>query len=299
MARRNWFVAAAVLAGVSAAGVALATAAQGPGVSRVAQQLAEQEEALILEYFELADHDESGWMSFQEARDALGVDRDGFARFDTDRDGRVPHGEFAARYREVVTRGGVFSRPRGPADAPVQPMRSADGLLSAYDSDLNGALSRDELDLLLEDYRLRSTSSTLLLSQYDTDGSERLERAELEYVSALLAEERGIADEEEALVEVRSLSDLFGASVARPSSAGTAPLPPRIAGPVRPFVRLDVDRDGGIDAKDLETLQFPLTLSVRPATILAALDRDGSGALDELELLRAFEAPPKAPSQAP
>ena len=259
----------------------------------------EQEAARIADYFALADFDRSGWISFEEASQSMGVDRDGFARFDSNRDGRIQFEEFEARYREVLDRGGAFERPRAPEKAPLPPARDAAGLLFAYDSDLNGALSIDEIETLLSDYQVKNTSAAFALSQFDNDGSGRLERGELEYLAGLIATLRGTAGTDDPKEAADSLEALFGTPIPRPREPGSVPAPARISGPVRPFYRLDQNGDGAIDAADLESLQFPLTLSVRSATVLASLDRDGDGRLSHEELRLAFEPPGDVETSAP
>ncbi len=301
-----------IIAGLAgAAGAVLAGFAVHAAVARAAQDPLEpmvwpeddSEAARIADSFALADHDRGGWVSFEEAAFSMNLDRDGFALFDADRDGRIPFEEFDARYREVIARGGAFPLPRGASKPAAAPTRDAAGLLSAYDRDLNGALSQDELDTLIGDYAVRGMNGALALGQFDGDGSGRLERPEVEYLAAMLAAQRagedaGDGDESEP---ARSLTELFGTQLERPKDLGSVPAPPRIAGPVLPFGRLDLDGSGSIDAADLDRLQFPLTLAVRPATVLATLDRDGDGAISAAEFRLAFEPPaePNATAAAP
>lgn len=284
----------AVVAGLGAA-LGMLAFAQDP-LEPMVWPADEQEAARIADYFGIADFDGGGWISFEEASQSMSVDRDGFARFDGNRDGRIQFEEFEARYREVLARGGAFERPRTPEKPPLPPARDAAGLLFAYDSDLNGALSLAEVEALLVDYQVKNTSAAFALSQFDNDGSGRLERGELEYLAGLISTLRGTAGDETPEAEADSLEALFGTPIPRPKEPGSVPAPPRISGPVRPFFRLDHDGDGAIQAADLEALQFPLTLSVRSATVVAALDRDGDGALSQDELKLAFEPAVASPA---
>jgi Ca2+-binding EF-hand superfamily protein len=64
--------------------------------------------------------------------------------------------------------------------------------------------------------------------------------------------------------------------------------PVRTTGPVSAFTRLDYDRDGVVRLGDLEELQRPWSGSVRPAVVLATLDRDGDGAISPEEFAAAM-----------
>ncbi len=254
---------------------------------------AQREAQRIRDYFQIADYDGSGWLSFEEASEALGIDRDGFRLFDRDRDGRISFEEFTARYREVVERGGLFAEPRPQSLRPIPPLRTAEQLRAAYDLDLNGALDETELGLLLDDYRITSLTPRLVLSTLDRDGTGRLELPEIAQLAELL---RALRREQELFGEegraaAPSLHELFGKRLGRPTGPGHVPSPPRIAGPVHPFARLDLDADGAIDLADLDALEFPLTLPVRAASVLASLDLNGDGRLDLEELRLAFEGP--------
>jgi hypothetical protein len=96
------------------------------------------------------------------------------------------------------------------------------------------------------------------------------------------------------VVEADSIAELFGAVEARESTLGALSLPPRIAGPVTHFYRLDVDGDGYVTGSDLSRLESPLQLGVRASAVLAALDRDGDGRLSEAEVLASLQSQPRA-----
>ncbi|WP_419192315.1 hypothetical protein [Engelhardtia mirabilis] len=235
------------------------------------------------EYFSTADYDSNGWISFREAEQALLLDRDEFGRYDTDSDGRVSQAEFGARYRAAIERVGAFQPPVPPAEAVAAPARGTDQLRNAYDTDLNGALDLAELTRLLDDYDVPEIDPALALSQLDADSSQRLELNEIGFLTTLLDTLRS-SPVHLFGAEATTLEGLFGTPISRPAGLGEVPMPPRIAGPVPPFTRLDLDRDGGITVEDLTALEFPMTLPVRPATVVASLDLDGDGALSSAEL---------------
>ena len=73
---------------------------------------------------------------------------------------------------------------------------------------------------------------------------------------------------------------------------GSTPQPVRITPPVLTFRRLDIDADGMITLEDLTELQRPLVLPVRARAVLAALDGNGDGSLDEAEFRGAMRSAP-------
>ncbi len=81
----------------------------------------------------------------------------------------------------------------------------------------------------------------------------------------------------------KSLIELFGTVIPRPSETGAPPSPPQIVGPIPAFHRLDIDRDGFISVADLETLMRPVRTGVRPAAVINTLDTDGDMRLSERE----------------
>lgn len=239
------------------------------------------------EYFATADYDGNGWISFREAEQALLLDRDEFARYDADSDGRISPTEFGERYRLTIERVGGFQPPVPDGEDVVAPARGAEQLRNAYDRDLNGALDLAELELLLVDYEAPDVAADLALSQLDVNASGRLELGEIEFLTDLLDSLR-TSPVHLYGAEATTLEGLFGVPIERPGGFGQVPMPPRISGPVRPFTRLDLDRNGGITVEDLTELEFPMSLPVRPATVIASLDRDGDGALDADELAAAL-----------
>jgi Ca2+-binding EF-hand superfamily protein len=247
-------------------------------------------EAQEAEYFATADYDGNGWISFREAEAALLLDRTEFGRFDQDSDGRIDAEEFGRRYRSSIEQMGAFQPPVPKADSGAPPPRGAEQLRNSYDRDLNGGVDLAELETLIADYRIENVTATLTLSQLDRNGSGRLELVELEFLSTLLDKLRVSAQNIFGTEEATTLADLFGLPVERPAGHGQVPRPPRVNGPVLPFTRLDLDRDGAITAEDLLVLEFPMALPVRPATVIASLDRNGDGRLDAAEFTAAMGA---------
>lgn len=243
------------------------------------------------EYFATADYDGNGWISFREGEQALLLDRAEFGRYDADTDGRISPEEFGARYRTAIERVGGFQPPVPEDTGVAAPARGAEQLRNAYDKDLNGALSLAELEAVFADYEVPDVDPTLALSQLDSNGSGRLELGEIGFLTTLLDTLR-TSPVHLFGVEGTTLEGLFGTPIERPAGLGQVPMPPRIPGPVRPFTRLDLDRDGGITVEDLQQLEFPMALPVRPATVIASLDGDGDGRLDPDELARALGGSP-------
>jgi hypothetical protein len=88
------------------------------------------------------------------------------------------------------------------------------------------------------------------------------------------------------LAPVSGVDELFGALAGKEVYMGIHP--PRIAGPITPFRRLDLNGDGGISLADLEALQRPMRTNIRISPILHALDANGDGSLDRAELRAAL-----------
>ena len=241
------------------------------------------------EFFQTADYDGNGWISFEEARDSLLLDRAGFFAFDTDKDLRLSAKEFSARYRDSIERTGGFQPPIPKSAAELAPPRSAVELRNAFDRNLDGRLGALELDAFVEDYALPKITGEEVLAQLDTDGSGTLELVELGAMSALIdAYKQAPAGMFEEGPRPKSIEDLYGELVPR-ESAFSVDEPPYMRGPVRPFWRLDLDRDGGIEERDLFDLQYPLTLPVRASSVIAALDRDGDRSLSRAEFRASME----------
>ncbi len=231
-------------------------------------------------YFGMADWNADGHVSFKEAQQSMGLDRQAFATFDTDRDGRIQLNEFVARYTTIVERGGVFLAPTPKPESKAPDTQSPEQLLALYDEDKDGGLSESELVRFVADSKNRDLDPATLLSSFDRDASKRLENAELAEMKAKLDSKASSADTSSK----KTLADLFETRTPREAKTAAGREPARIAGPARDFVRLDEDGDGAITVKDLLELQRPTTMPVRPQAILSTIDTDGDGRITPAEL---------------
>ncbi len=257
----------------------------------------ESMDALEAEYFATTDHDGDGSLTWREAQASLLVDRAGFAQYDDDGDGLISREEFGARMRELIERTGVFQRPL-PKDAQVLPVGgeaepeptgpSPQAFVGMYDLDVDGRLSAEELAEAAGALGLAKLDTSLILGQLDTDRSGFIEPVELEPALALLEDADGNTVMPE-LPPAASIEELFGGPEPREVYLGSTPRPPVIAGPVRPFRRLDLDDDGALTREDLDQLLLSSHTPLRPSAILAGFDRDGDGQVDRAELEAAFD----------
>ncbi|MDF1839723.1 MAG: EF-hand domain-containing protein, partial [Planctomycetota bacterium] len=101
-------------------------------------------------WFKNCDPDSNNWISYYEAKYALGFGRSLFRSFDEDQDGRIEKKEFIAYYEHAIKRN-QFRRPK-IRNKPVPPERTAEQLMLAYDADLNSGISLTESARLLDDY---------------------------------------------------------------------------------------------------------------------------------------------------
>ncbi len=212
-----------------------------------------------------------------------------------------------------------------PPEMPPEELERAKVYFRASDRDGNGWISLAEAQAALELDRRR-------FSQFDRNQDGRITPGEFERAyrktwerigafkppivepgsegERLLAELAGRAAEEGAPAgegeeedlghdvlppeeRARSIAELFGRPEPRDLGEDAPPAPPRVRGPVPIFLRLDIDRDGGITARDLDELSRPLQLPVRGNTVLAMLDRDENGRVDAAELALALGADPR------
>ena len=229
-------------------------------------------------YFELADYNANGWISFSEAGASMALDRRGFALFDVDSDGRITQAEFRARYETIVKNGGAFEAPIGKGGTRSKGPTSMIELALRCDEDGDKALSRGELRGFLEGLRSR-LDADVVLSMFDRDGTRKLEQGEMTALAAFLDPNRRSHPPPRAA----SIEELFGKHLPREEAEAATGVAPRILGPVSLFVRLDLERDGRITVADLAELQRPIFLPIRTAAVLATLDTNGDGALDEAE----------------
>ncbi len=246
-------------------------------------------DAEITDWFEIADYDRNGWISFGESAHAMGFDRPRFAVYDNDRDGRFQYPEYKLFYFDTLEQG-TFAEPK-PAPEPAQPPpRDPDQLRNAYDSDLDEHISSFELETLLADYRRADLGPAQILAAEDVDLDGRLSLSELEGLVALLYPVSVDGARVELMNEnaAGSLLELFRKVVPRDSPRTGTPSPPLVTGPVPHFSRLDLDNDGAISLEDLRNLLRPVTETVRLSSVLNSLDLDGDGVLNPVELERAL-----------
>lgn len=237
-------------------------------------------------YFAICDQDGDLLISFKEAQASLGLDRAQFAVYDTDSDGMISQAEFRRRYLAIVDAGGSFPPPKAKTVAPAAIPASAEQMLESYDKNKDGALDVSELDAALVEIGASRLDPEALLEQLDHDGSGALDPAEIDDLLVLLkpgsSERRGPPP--------KSIDELFGKLTPRSSPGGGPAQPPHIGGPVGSFRRLDLDGDGHVTFDELNELQRPFVLPVRPASVLAALDTDGDGTISAAEFRAAMES---------
>jgi len=96
-------------------------------------------------YFNIADYNGDGWISYREGRESLTLDRDRFARIDKDSDGRIDRQEFQEVFEMSIRKVGDFPAPKpDPEGGPVElPEFDADAF--AHGADFHPAASIDEL----------------------------------------------------------------------------------------------------------------------------------------------------------
>jgi Ca2+-binding EF-hand superfamily protein len=240
--------------------------------------------SLPARYFGICDRDGDHSISFPEAKASLGLDQKGFAVYDADGDGLISLAEFKKRYKDILALGGTFPPPKAKVVPPSALPASAEKVLEDYDKIRDGALDAGELDAALVGMGASKIDPDTALSQFDHDGSGRLETEEIEELLSLLR--RGSAPKLGG-PRPKSIDELFGALVPR-KGGGTAPEPPKIIGPVSSFRRLDIDGDGRVTREELSELQRPWVLNIQSSAVLAALDADGDGAISDAEFWAAM-----------
>jgi len=280
--------------GAGSANQSSAAGANKPGAANAGKVGAEVD--LEERYFGICDHDGNGWISFREAEQSLDFDRSEFQLYDRNADGRIDRAEFAKRYQEAVDKVGAFPPPRAPATANLPPVRTGSQLEAAYDRDSSRALEAPELQRVLKDYGFDPEQDQALVVEHDLDSSGSLAGDELGAFARALAARLTPGLQVSSAEDARSIAELFGAVVPRPAAQRKPPEAPYIAGPVPQFLRLDVDRDGFIDERDLNQLLQLSSLRVRPRTLLAALDRDDDARISSAEFAAVLERAPARPS---
>jgi Ca2+-binding EF-hand superfamily protein len=239
------------------------------------------------QYFDVCDYNADGVLSFTEAHSSLGVDQDGFRVYDVDRDGLISLAEFKARYNTILDNGGAFPPPIPKAKGRKPARRTPEELLAQYDKNDDRALDAREIQAALEEYQVRDLDPEVALEKLDTDNSKKLELAELEELSNILSPKLDAKRGKKA----KSIEELFGKKLPREMRPDSTPIPPRIAGPISPFRRLDLDGNGTISREDLYELQRPLQLSVRINAVFATLDVDNDGVVSENEFWSSMSSP--------
>jgi Ca2+-binding EF-hand superfamily protein len=292
----------------------------GRGSKQVAakklRQREKEREREVLAHFEICDLDASGWVSYREAEVTLGIEKSEFRLYDENQDGRISPLEFRDRYQTILgllgavrppvrpdsgievvePEEGVLEEPEDPRGSAGEPaviipevFPSPRDLLEIYDRDRNGGLAESELEALFRDIG-GVLSADVVARQMDPDLSGELELSELGPLSMLVSRRLPEPVTGRVASEVPVLHELYSITLPRKQPIGAPPAPPRILGPVTQFRRLDLWNDGFIDADDLRQLLSPARVNVRPTAIVAALDRDGDGRLDQSEFLACLGA---------
>lgn len=232
-------------------------------------------------WFTVADADGTEWISFREARASMRFDAPRFCEYDLDNDGRMTFEEFKAFIRNERRLGREVAEPRAARPDGPPPVRDAEQLRAAYDTDLDGFLGRIEIDLMLLDYGRdqERIDSALVIQRLDLDGNGKLGISELTRLAIFLAP-LGQDAARPHRPGASTVNDLFGT----PIDMGEANAP-RIIGPVSPFRRLDVDDDGFVTVDDLERLQGRSFSAMSLEGVLSTLDLDADGRLSEAEFL--------------
>jgi len=269
----------AIALALTIATVAAAASPQGRGAPPAEKGRGAPEDDVSSVYFDTADWDGDGLIRFSEAEKSMGIDRAEFALFDADRDGVIVLAEFAQRYQKTTERGGVFAAPRAKPSAARPAKKDAKSLLLAYDGDLDGILDESEVRRALEDARIEDPSPLVILTTFDKDRSSGIDGAELDEFASLLHPESRASSAKKAM----TLAELFDHTEVQDSRTGNTIGPRRTVGPISVFTRLDYDRSGAIGLQDLEELHRPLRSAVRPAVVLATLDKDGDGVISREE----------------
>jgi Ca2+-binding EF-hand superfamily protein len=241
---------------------------------------------LVARYFAICDRDGDRSISYPEAKESLGLDKQQFSIYDTDGDGLISFAEFRRRYKEIILAGGTFPPPKAKVVPPSALPASAEKVLEEYDKDKDGALDPAELDAALVGMGAAKLDPEATLTQFDHDGSGMLEAPEIEELLSILRTGKA---RKPGGPRPTSITELFGVVVPRKTGLVWSPEPPRILGPVPSFRRLDLDGDGRITRDELAELQRPYNvLKVHTNSVFAALDTDGDGAISEAEFWAAM-----------
>ena len=234
-----------------------------PRLGEVRRYRGAYSESVSRELFRGCDGNSDDRLDVLETVDAFDLlpsprDHDGYARFDTDRDGFVTWPEFDQRFRKGLEVGGGFRvrtvRRLTMPEAPPQKATPLQEFIKTFDKNGDGSLSPDEIQKLLETAGMPPTLAAPM-ARLDLDGSGSVSEVEL----APWFESLPIA----ALVK----------------STGISPLP-------QPWFEGDRDKDGAIDADELRAVLRALDPGLLRWTkkLFAKLDANADGKLDPKEL---------------
>ena len=227
------------------------------------------------ELFRACDANSDDRLDILETTEAFDVmlsakDHKGFARFDTDRNGFVTWPEFDRRFRKGLEHGGTFrvrtSRPFALPDPPPQPLTPLQKFMRLHDKDGDGSLSLDEISDLLKQLELPASLGDTLV-QADRDNSGTLDETEL--------------------------APWFQAvGLPTPTAADTEP-----GGLRQPWLGADADSNQAIDQHELDALLRRLDPALLRWTknLIDKLDTDRDGQLNAAELEALERAMDKGP----
>ena len=246
--------------GASGAGSA-ETKYQPPGKER--RYRGAYRESVSRELFRACDSNSDDRLDVFETVDAFDFlpsprDHQGYARFDSDRDGFVSWREFDHRFRRGLKVGGVFRvrtcRSYTMPEAPPQKPTPLQDFIQTFDKNGDGALSPEEIQKLLQATGMPPTLAAPM-TRLDLDAS-------------------GTVSEVELAPWFQSLP-ITGLA----KSTGISPLP-------QPWFDGDRDKDGAIDLNELRGVLRSLDPDLLrwANALMRKADRNRDGQLSRLEL---------------
>ncbi|MEM7516750.1 MAG: EF-hand domain-containing protein [Planctomycetota bacterium] len=251
--------------------------------------------APILETYAEGDLDGDDRLSFREGNQVFSLSASAFRKYDKDKNGWIEDLEFVERVIEIRRKGGRSpSVSKRLSERSLAVPREAEQLKFAFDDDLDGLLSMEELQNILTEYQRTDLDPEVLIRRCDIDESNDLNLVETESFVPLLyskpdidfitGEKEELESEGSDFLNARSIEELFGTRVPRVGESDANALPDFIAGPVDSFYRLDADGDNRITVRDLELLKRPIQVSaVRIKALIAILDIDGDDGISREE----------------